>query len=70
MALANRIAPEHLVVDREALARRPLTAGAVFVGPYTAQAAGDYATGSNHVLPTVRRGALPRRPLAPPTSCA
>ena len=52
MALANRFAPEHLVVDRESLARRPLTAGAVFVGPYTAQAAGDYATGSNHVLPT------------------
>jgi histidinol dehydrogenase len=52
MALANRFAPEHLVVDREALARRPLTAGAVFIGPYTAQAAGDYATGSNHVLPT------------------
>jgi len=52
IALANRIAPEHLVVDREALARRALTAGAVFVGPFTAQAAGDYATGSNHVLPT------------------
>ena len=52
MALANRIAPEHLVVDREALTRRSLTAGAVFVGPFTAQAAGDYATGSNHVLPT------------------
>ena len=52
MRLANRIAPEHLVVDRESLARRPLTAGAVFIGPYTAQAAGDYATGSNHVLPT------------------
>lgn len=52
IALANRFAPEHLVVDREALARRPLTAGAVFIGPYTAQAAGDYATGSNHVLPT------------------
>jgi histidinol dehydrogenase len=52
IAIANRIAPEHLVVDREALARRPLTAGAVFVGPFTAQAAGDYATGSNHVLPT------------------
>jgi histidinol dehydrogenase len=50
--LANRIAPEHLVVDRESLARRALTAGAVFVGPFTAQAAGDYATGSNHVLPT------------------
>jgi len=52
VALVNRIAPEHLVVDREALARRVLTAGAVFVGPFTAQAAGDYATGSNHVLPT------------------
>jgi histidinol dehydrogenase len=52
MAIANRFAPEHLVVDREALAKQPLTAGAVFIGPYTAQAAGDYATGSNHVLPT------------------
>jgi histidinol dehydrogenase len=52
MKLANRFAPEHLVVDREALIKRPITAGAVFVGPYTAQAAGDYATGSNHVLPT------------------
>ena len=52
IALANRLAPEHLVLDRESLARRSLTAGAVFVGPYTAQAAGDYATGSNHVLPT------------------
>jgi histidinol dehydrogenase len=50
--LSNRLAPEHLVVDRESLTRRPLTAGAVFVGPFTAQAAGDYATGSNHVLPT------------------
>jgi histidinol dehydrogenase len=52
VALSNRIAPEHLVVDRESLARRPLTAGAVFVGPFSAQAAGDYGTGSNHVLPT------------------
>jgi len=52
MNLANAIAPEHLVVDREELTKRPLTAGAVFVGPYTAQAAGDYGTGSNHVLPT------------------
>jgi len=52
MELANRIAPEHLVLDREELARRPVTAGAVFIGPFTAQAAGDYATGSNHVLPT------------------
>jgi histidinol dehydrogenase len=52
IAIANRLAPEHLVVDRESLTGRPLTAGAVFVGPFTAQAAGDYATGSNHVLPT------------------
>jgi histidinol dehydrogenase len=52
VSLANRLAPEHLVLEREALARRPLTAGAVFIGPYTAQALGDYATGSNHVLPT------------------
>jgi histidinol dehydrogenase len=50
--LSNRIAPEHLVVDRESLARRSLIAGSVFVGPFAAQAAGDYATGSNHVLPT------------------
>jgi histidinol dehydrogenase len=52
MELANRLAPEHLVVDSESLAQRPVTAGALFVGPFTAQAAGDYATGSNHVLPT------------------
>lgn len=52
VTIANQIAPEHLVVDGEALARQRLIAGAVFVGPYTAQAAGDYATGSNHVLPT------------------
>jgi histidinol dehydrogenase len=48
----DEFAPEHLVVEREALTRRPLTAGAVFIGAYSAQAAGDYATGSNHVLPT------------------
>jgi histidinol dehydrogenase len=52
LTIANRIAPEHLVVDNEARARGPLTAGAVFVGAMSAQAAGDYATGSNHVLPT------------------
>jgi len=52
MALANRFAPEHLVLDRESLAQGPIVAGAVFIGEYTAQAAGDYATGSNHVLPT------------------
>jgi histidinol dehydrogenase len=52
MSLVNRLAPEHLVVEREALIKGPVAAGAIFVGPFTAQAAGDYATGSNHVLPT------------------
>jgi histidinol dehydrogenase len=51
-ALANRIAPEHLVVDTETTARLIPVAGATFIGAWTAQAAGDYAIGSNHVLPT------------------
>lgn len=51
MEIANRIAPEHLVCDDEAVVNG-VRAGAVFVGPWTAQASGDYATGSNHVLPT------------------
>jgi histidinol dehydrogenase len=49
------LAPEHLVLlgaDAEALAPRIQNAGAVFVGPWSAVAAGDYATGGNHVLPT------------------
>lgn len=50
--LCNQIAPEHAVCETEAVARRLTRAGTVFVGPYGAQAAGDYATGSNHVLPT------------------
>ena len=50
--LANAIAPEHAVTDTLAVARRVVRAGTVFVGPFGAQAAGDYATGSNHVLPT------------------
>jgi histidinol dehydrogenase len=52
IALANRAAPEHLVVGTEALSRLVWNAGAVFVGGWTAQVAGDYAIGSNHVLPT------------------
>ena len=52
VALANRIAPEHLVVDTDQTARLIPVAGATFVGPWTVQAAGDYAIGSNHVLPT------------------
>jgi histidinol dehydrogenase len=50
--LANRAAPEHLVVDDDAIAGQVAHAGAIFVGPWTAQVAGDYAIGSNHVLPT------------------
>lgn len=52
IALANEAASEHLVVGTETLARRVWNAGAVFVGAWTAQVAGDYAIGSNHVLPT------------------
>ncbi len=52
IALAERMAPEHLVCDTDAQARRLRRAGTVFVGRYSAQASGDYATGSNHVLPT------------------
>jgi histidinol dehydrogenase len=52
MQLANDAAPEHLVVETDALARQVRRAGAVFVGQWTAQVAGDYAIGSNHVLPT------------------
>jgi histidinol dehydrogenase len=51
-AIVNHVAPEHLVVDTAADANLVRTAGTVFVGPWSAQAAGDYATGSNHVLPT------------------
>jgi histidinol dehydrogenase len=51
---AERIAPEHLVLlgDAEALADRVRNAGTVFVGASSPVAAGDYATGGNHVLPT------------------
>jgi histidinol dehydrogenase len=52
MRLANLAAPEHLVIDKERLLPLVRCAGSVFVGPWSAQAAGDYAIGSNHVLPT------------------
>jgi histidinol dehydrogenase len=51
-AVVNQLAPEHLVVDDARDVDAVRTAGTVFVGPWSAQAAGDYATGSNHVLPT------------------
>jgi histidinol dehydrogenase len=51
---AEALAPEHLVLlgDEEARAGEVRNAGAVFVGPWSPVAAGDYATGGNHVLPT------------------
>src|SRR5215208_772203 len=55
LAVVEALAPEHLVLlgdDVEALAPRIRNAGAVFVGRSSPVAAGDYATGGNHVLPT------------------
>jgi histidinol dehydrogenase len=52
IALANQAAAEHLVVDDDRVAARVRCAGSLFVGPWSAQVAGDYAIGSNHVLPT------------------
>jgi histidinol dehydrogenase len=52
IALANDTAAEHLVVESEDIAKSIRCAGSLFVGPWSAQVAGDYAIGSNHVLPT------------------
>jgi histidinol dehydrogenase len=52
---AEEYAPEHLAIqaeDDEELLDRIASAGSVFLGPYTPVAAGDYASGTNHVLPT------------------
>ena len=60
----NRFAPEHLSLpeNAERLLQKIGSAGTVFLGPWSAQPLGDYATGSNHVLPTGgwarRRGGL------------
>jgi histidinol dehydrogenase len=55
LAVAARIAPEHLelmVADPWALVPYVRNAGAIFLGGYTPEAAGDYLAGPNHVLPT------------------
>ena len=57
LALANRLAPEHLelsVADAERWVDAVRHAGAVFLGPHTPEAFGDYCAGPNHVLPTAR----------------
>jgi len=55
VATVDGIAPEHLsvqVADQLAVINRIRSAGSIFVGPYAAVACGDYASGTNHVLPT------------------
>ncbi len=54
VALVNRLAPEHLTLLDGAtrLLGRIQCAGSIFLGDYSAVAAGDYASGSNHILPT------------------
>ena len=55
MALSNTYAPEHLIIqtaDYEQLAERVVNAGSVFLGQYACESAGDYASGTNHTLPT------------------
>ncbi len=50
--LSNRFAPEHLSIPSSALLDGITNAGSVFIGPNSPEAAGDYASGPNHVLPT------------------
>jgi len=55
MDIVNEYAPEHLIlntVNYEALAEKVRNAGSVFMGPYSPESAGDYASGTNHTLPT------------------
>lgn len=55
MALSNVYAPEHLILatdDYEQLAGLVVNAGSVFLGKYACESAGDYASGTNHTLPT------------------
>ncbi len=57
VAVSNRLAPEHLelsVADPESLLPLVRHAGAIFMGPFTSEALGDYCAGPNHVLPTSR----------------
>ena len=53
--LSNYYAPEHLIIqtaDYEQLAEKVVNAGSVFLGKYACESAGDYASGTNHTLPT------------------
>lgn len=53
--MSNEYAPEHLIIETKdymQVAERIVNAGSVFLGPYTPESAGDYASGTNHTLPT------------------
>ena len=50
--ISNRFAPEHLSIPSAKLVPGIRHAGSIFIGPYSPEAAGDYASGPNHVLPT------------------
>jgi histidinol dehydrogenase len=55
LGMANEYAPEHLIIAAEHagdLAEKVINAGSVFIGHYTPESAGDYASGTNHTLPT------------------
>ncbi|MBQ7495365.1 MAG: histidinol dehydrogenase [Bacteroidaceae bacterium] len=55
LSICNRYAPEHLIIettDADVLASRVVNAGSVFIGHLTPESAGDYASGTNHTLPT------------------
>jgi histidinol dehydrogenase len=52
IAFSNQLAPEHLSIHDPSLVAGVRNAGSIFVGPYSPEAAGDYASGPNHVLPT------------------
>ena len=56
--LVNAIAPEHLSLPNNQLIDQIRNAGSIFVGPFSTEAAGDYASGPNHVLPTSGVAAL------------
>jgi histidinol dehydrogenase len=56
--LANTIAPEHLSVEQKSDIDRVSSAGSIFVGQYSTEAAGDYASGPNHILPTSGNAAV------------
>ena len=55
MELSNAYAPEHLIIQTsnyEEMAEQVVNAGSVFLGKYACESAGDYASGTNHTLPT------------------